>query len=755
MVSRESRATTQLSIETKRQALYASLLRYAPEAGSLRDRALQRVVLSGLLNSDQDNPYRIGVIQHNLRFGPNAPEIRDQSIQQALDQLIAQEKVGHTKLKNRHAYYLKPGGNEELGKAIDSAEHLFNKVLVRLLKDTEHVVPFEIGTVICRSFMCECFARFGRQIAKTVSGRMSRDELFRTADLGEAFRAAVDGKALSPDATASLEVRCFSFLRSTEPDDEKLKFYLAQGYYFTQLLGLENEHFDPLAQQAFANSIFYLDTNVLLPRILFSDENAALFDEVIRVAKGMGIELRVTRATINEARRVAANRVIEIKKIAGVIPDELASRTHDQFLAAYLEAREINSSLTAEEFFRPFDRLTEVVEGEMGLVIDDKTEDEIIAGRDLERVAQIIQEEAVSTRKWSKSEVVLNHDVSHYALVVDERTRNPKTWFLTSDRSLIQAAFRIDDRGQPFCFSLIGLLQSISPFLTVQENEHSLVDVFSIFLTEQILPVESLFDVKELVLLAEMHEDVLATPLEQLMPALDFVKRTVLQGKPYRPAEIPRVALELRKFLTSSADEQRRALQAEAERLESERNKEEQAKHIEVEKRKAAEEESGQKGLEIESLRTQVEQAKGMEQAGSKQITSVNLKLTKQQTARRRDWMLLGFVIGIGLWFFNDSIVLKAATKWPSVQGFEGHLRATFGVLGALIFCLPALNLVAKSGWRPEYRAGLVTIIVAVGIALSSLFDDAAWSRWSAFVQIGALIATLIIFRVRSQGKAD
>jgi hypothetical protein len=261
-------SSTSLTVDDQRQVLYASLLRYAPETVPLRERALERVVLSALIGSSEQDPLRIGAIQENLRFGAYAPEIRVESIQSTLVKLNIEGKVGLTEVKTRTAYYIVPESNEDLGKAIQSGTQMFDTVLRRLLRDIDPRVSYDKGASICRKFIFECFTRFGRQIAKTVMGQLSAADLVRKPDVSEAFNAAVQDSGLEDEAIRSLQTICVNFLKSSEPDDEKLKFYLTQGYYFAELLGFQNNQFDPLAEQAFSGAVFYIDTNVLVAGLI-------------------------------------------------------------------------------------------------------------------------------------------------------------------------------------------------------------------------------------------------------------------------------------------------------------------------------------------------------------------------------------------------------------------------------------------------------------------------------------------------------
>ena len=169
-----------LSIEEKRQVLYSSLLRYTAEVVPLRERALDRVVLGALIGSTEEEPYRVGKIQENLHFGSNAPEIRNDAIQGTLRRLETLDKVRHTLLRKNHAYYLAPQAEEDVREVIGSAEPLFNTVLGKILRDTDHLFNYETGAAVCRKFFFECFARFGQIIAKNVTGNISHETLMRS-----------------------------------------------------------------------------------------------------------------------------------------------------------------------------------------------------------------------------------------------------------------------------------------------------------------------------------------------------------------------------------------------------------------------------------------------------------------------------------------------------------------------------------------------------------------------------------------------
>lgn len=752
MLTHKSQPSPPLTVEERRQIFYAALLRYSPETSVLRELALDRVVLCGLLASSPQLPFRIGEIQRNLSRGLDAPEIRVEIIQETLQRLITQGKVDQTLHLKRHAYYLTPDAEKDLGITIKEAEKLFNLVLHRLLKGTDHLFPFDEGATVCRTFICECFARFGKQIAKTVTGRLSTNALINSADAEAAFIAASDKGNLDNNSRDLLSAKCLAFLKSTEPDDEKLKFHLTQGYYVAQLLGLEDGYFDPLARQAFNGAIFYIDTNVLIPRLVARHEQSVLFDEMVKVCKKLGIELRVTKATINEAKQAAANRIQGIKKIINKAPEQILQLiTNDKFLSAFLEAREHDPSITPEEFLLPFDKIESILRDEIGFNIEDVTEVEIIKGRDFSNALDAIKKSSETVVGWPKPQHVLAHDVCHYALVSDVRENNSKTWFLTSDRSLVQAGLELADyHQQPFCYTLAGFLQSISPFVTSTE-EKSFVDIFSAFLAEQMIQVEKVFDFRDLVVLVELHEDVQTTPTDQLVEAYEYIRREAFNKYPNNRNDKAVLALELRKFLTSSADEQRKTLQQETERLKREREKEKEQAVAERRRREVVEEEADKLRCELASLEEEINVLRESDQNKSEEITQI--KQTNEKAINRRllNHTVAGFIFDFLIFVFRENLIAGIISKYPFFQGKVNIINTCLGILGLLMFLIPAVRLTRNLQWRGEKKLAVIIVLIIIAISISKVLDDTTTSNLSSIIEIASLLGMFAVYAFSQQ----
>ena len=250
---------------------------------------------------------QVSKIQYQTSLPHQSMGLRTGLIQEALSRLKEQNKVHHVIHKAEKSYYLTTYGRNDIDEEANSADQLFKPVLKRMLRDTAGLFDEHSGETVCRNFVSECFARFGQQIANVITGEITKDTLVDASDVEGAFVAAIRTQDLSDEAVASLRSRCLRFLKSTEPEDELLKFRLTQGYFAAQLLEFNNNGFNPIADDAFRDAVFYIDTNVLIGKLL-TQEISQLFDELVQISRSLGIRLCVSRATIDEARTVASVR---------------------------------------------------------------------------------------------------------------------------------------------------------------------------------------------------------------------------------------------------------------------------------------------------------------------------------------------------------------------------------------------------------------------------------------------------------------
>jgi len=373
-----------MTIEERRQCLYASLLRFTPEAKSLRDRALDKLILVSLVGSSEHEPFRVGRIRDNIMASSGSVGVRPKTIQESLKRLIAKGKVSETELRKRRAYFLAELGYSDIATSETTASQLFEPVLSYLTEDLDPSLPDEDARDIFIKFISIMFSVFGHKIAQVVTSTLSIVEFADSVNMNQLVGRAIGERSLSPHVMDSIKARCKRFIRSEDPASVKLKFRLTQGFYIAQLLGVDSAGFNPLARESFKGSIMFLDTNTVISRIMDLEE-ASMFDEVVSISKGLGIDLRISRATIDELEDVLPKQLDDLKKVIETVPHELIEQAEGDFVDSYIGWLTDNPDGGFDAFVAQIETVDSIIENS-DITLDNRSAGDIIAGRDVEKV---------------------------------------------------------------------------------------------------------------------------------------------------------------------------------------------------------------------------------------------------------------------------------------------------------------------------------------------------------------------------------
>lgn len=301
-----------------------------------------------------------------------------------------------------------------------------------------------------------------------------------------------------------------------------------------------------------------------------------------------------------------------------------------------------------------------------------------------------------------------------------------------------EAAVRLAPNELPFCFPLVAFLQSVSPFLESPTIPRSLVDVFSAVLDGEVgdLSGRSLFNVTELRLISEFHSDVLSVPTDQLIPALDYVKSNLLKGRPYRREDHTGVALELKKFLTSSADKEKQELFTQLE-------KQKRLVATAQDKRSEAEEDANHLRSKVKQLEQTVKTAE-VREAGSAR----NQKFLRAALA----------IVGVGFasvcWWFDREIAQGIVNALRDTSAGSVPLALIIRTIGAVAFVgslIPTLSRLPKTTYRPLGY----TIIVAIAIGASDFVGLPSIKTTAAYLAVAAPIGSIILLALNGRSNRD
>jgi hypothetical protein len=340
--------------------------------------------------------------------------------------------------------------------------------------------------------------------------------------------------------------------------------------------------------------------------------------------------------------------------------------------------------------------------------------------------------------------------VAHYALICTERTSHPKTWFLTRDGALLRAAQRLCANDPPFCFSLAGLLQSLSPFISSSESA-SFAEAFSSVVSDQTLPLEQVYDARELLVLAELHDDVRTTPDDQIVQAYEHVRRSVLHGRAARHGDLPAVALGLRSFLSSTAEERERALRDDAARLQAERQRALEEALSERELRDAADRQRRREQEKAAELALENERLRANDRARTGHLVDTEEKVRVARRNTAAVVMAVAATSGLAM-LLARAAMTEALTRKLAVSGaYTALVSIALAIGGLAMAVLPVTVFLRRTRLSHEVRTGVLTVVAATALVVSNVVDDRTSSLWSSFLQMGSTVAMLVVPWVRER----
>lgn len=318
-------------------------------------------------------------------------------------------------------------------------------------------------------------------------------------------------------------------------------------------------------------------------------------------------------------------------------------------------------------------------------------------------------------------------------------------------------------QDRSICYITTGFLQSISPFVLSETEERSLTDIFSALLSAQLMPPQGLFEIRELLLISELHEDVMDTPVDDLIPALNYIKRKILEGRPYKVEEMPKITAELKQFLSKSKEERQKALEEENQRyiqelrrIQKSKNEVTQAYEKEKEERKKLEKEvtllhEKDKHRE-EDFNALAENLKDIEETTSKRFNELNKVVKNAKAKQRRDRAILGICFAALLWLFNSDIVNFLLLNL-NISISDTWLLNGINIISLSMFIFPSYFWLRAELWTREKKATIYTVVLVIAFIGSRILNDDSWGIVASIVEVAGLVASIafLFFKAESE----
>ena len=540
-------------IATKRSLLLSARLQFSPQTQPIRETAIEKIIEQTLFAATS----QVGLTKPeilnmgNIYSKDPVPTLRVMDVDQALIRLEAKSRIEKAPQASKFAhlkYKLTDAAQDELQRTHDLIQTRFSGVVGRLFRSahgstTAYSAPF----LDC---LCSIFSKLADTYVRLIKGDLGSERLTGAPEL---LKAAQDACRKCADVDASLFMAgLVQFFTESDPEFDAIKWNMAQNYYVAKVLGIDETGY-LLSEQVFGNSIFYLDTNVVIQALEPSARHHRSFDALSKACSDLAIELNVCKISLDELERVVSYHRNIIEKVHNQIPKATAPKVRGIFFQLYQERLESYGTVDFDELFDSFKDPLEILRKSYNVqLVDDKWFLEAEGGPDTSALAAKIRQEYFARRKKPKGVGSSVHDACMLRWIDFERQTSPrKAWLITLDTSLPYCSTRKSAEGErPLAITLAAFLQWISPITVPNQMTDEVASIFSEAMKYQLLPKESFFELRDFLMFAEMDLSCKELPSEDVEGCIRFIKATAPSLDPSLPSHREKLAHEIAKFMS-------------------------------------------------------------------------------------------------------------------------------------------------------------------------------------------------------------
>ncbi len=485
--------------------LLSTRLRFSSHIQPIKQEAIDRLVEQAIFISSKDKLTNREIIQ-TLKSVFKKTIISDKETRDSLKRLIDRERV----VEEKNSYRLDANANEEISKLSGDAQSQFSSVFKDLFDEQEYFDPF----VSC---ICSIFFKLGEAYVRLILGKQDKEKFLGLPEINSCVH--ITSKKHKIDASV-LKVAVNKFFEESHPNYNSIKWNLAQNYYIALTLGLD-PHGQSLSKDIFEDTIFILDTNVLIQALEPLAPDYDSFQILLKACERLSAKIGVCNISVEELQDTIHHYEVLIKQVENEIPDQTSKKVEDVFFQVYLQKKE---DMKFEEIFGHFKNPTELLFFNKISLVNDGWFNTNSESEETKRLAIEVQKqfELYSSRKKRIKQSI--HDALILQWVAKER-ENSKVWLVTKDRSL--PTIEVKQEKNPIAITLDALIQWISPIASEYLSMDDLSSVFADALKRQLLPNESFFKLEDFKVMAELELDCKQLPDEDVENCIKYIKKNV------------------------------------------------------------------------------------------------------------------------------------------------------------------------------------------------------------------------------------
>lgn len=506
-------------------------------------------------------------IEQTFKAVAGMPTLREQEIKRSLRRLRAQ-KLAVTTSDDKYA--LTVSAKKTVWNDLNAGKQLVDRSLKTFMS---HDASY--GKPCVRQYFLRVVADFFAALAdECISITIECTPLAKYVDQDVFYsicKRRAQEQGFTKEESRKYRDNMVRFLKDTNQTSANLKFAMAQSYYIAKLIGLGDRGQKAFARELFNNTVFLLDTNVVIRAFDPTGSTARALKELSGLCREIGARLAVSSMTVTEINRVVESKRSSAIRTYDLIVPELIPDTDDSFLAAYKGRKASDPTLTIDKLFdllsNPATELQECFDVE---VLRTPPANELLSQAAdsgplrtvVRNASRRIGPEGGRTEPY-KTDHAVDHDAAHVILIRQMREKKQPMWFVTADRTLLTVDQELRTDGQlPFFYIIVDLLQILSPYVTGDTMLEEFATLFAVGIEKRLFPEHPIFESADFQIFVDLGLDVKAFSPEETRHYLGTVKQDVLKGGAYSSDLLLQAGYRLEKLLTEdlrTAKEQHKA----------------------------------------------------------------------------------------------------------------------------------------------------------------------------------------------------
>lgn len=667
----------------KRSLLLGARVRFSPSGATIRSQAIERIIEQNLAAVQPPNGLTEQQLQNLVMVGGQFRVLRASDVRQGIASLTQSKRVLEITDGKRRRYALSDAAKEEVAHIISDAEGRTNSTISDLFGTApggqkRYRRPF-------LRLLCHVFSRLSDVYVQIITLSHASAEIAEHRLLIAALEVVLKAGEI-PDQEA-FRYGVNRFFRESSPHFDQIKWNMAQNFYVAKALGID-ESSDILSIDVFKGAALYCDTNVLIAGLTPENRHHSSFNELSAACKVVGMELKVSHATVEELNAVIIAHASLLRKVYGQIPDETRPKVRNFLLEAFLDERVRSPNLSLDDFVEGFQQPLKTLRDSFGIVEeDDRWFDSALEARETRQLATDLSNLYKERRGRPKPERSAVHDAVLLRWVARENLANRKSWIVTLDTTL--AEWNGANR-ESRVITLDAFLQWMNPVALGKGrgDEDRLAEIFSEAIRYQLLPRDIFLRLGDFQVFAEMGIETRQLPAADVEACIREIRQAGPQLDPAKAEDRERIGQVIQRYFADPGTKYKQTiheLHAVTAALSSE---------VAEEKRLRADAQNrvGELRTAIEAKEKRIEEEQGALGDARSRIESLEGLIRKQEESARHRRLVTSVIRRTFLSFcilgIVEGIIVYAAWKYGEGPNLFQRITNAWPWLGLGLACV-------------------------------------------------------------------